>query len=691
MTARHHGNERSVVRPEIQALRALAVILVVLYHLWPKRLTGGYIGVDVFFVISGFLITSHLLREVVRTGTITLAAFWARRVRRLLPAAMLVLVVVAIATILLVPDVNWRQYMTEIGASSIYLQNWQLAGDSVSYLAQNNSGSPVQHFWSLSLEEQFYLVWPVLLLIGLLATRSRSAQARHRVLLGIVIGLTIVSFVVSIVWTQQTAASAYFVTPTRMWEFGAGGLLAFLPALAGGARVRSALSWLGLAAMVVSAIVLNGATAFPGYIAVVPVLGAVAVILAGNPGTAWSPLRIGGLRPVQFVGDISYSLYLWHWPFIVIIPFIVGGPLTAVGKIGVIAGSVLIAYLTKKFVEDRFRTAPTRVIRRNRSAFLSAATAMLVLVATCGVTLGVLDGRDAAEAQRLEVVDSSKCFGAAAMEPANKCADPFATTGVMTPTFAKTDLNEIPDSRGGTTCEAIAESTDIRTCEIGSSTQPTRTIAMLGDSHVMHYMEAMRAITEHQDWKVLTFVKSSCGATGASDVVLNDLAADQSACAEWGTAVVDEIIANPAIDTVMFSNSANRYSQDDGANPITVARYQAVWNKLIAAGKKVLVIADVPRTQGVNIPDCLVENSADPTLCDTTSDVALTPDVMAQAAATYTSGTSLTLLDMTDKYCVDATCHVRIGGVIVYADLSHITNTWARTLAPYIEAALVSP
>ncbi|WP_213814332.1 acyltransferase family protein [Glaciihabitans sp. dw_435] len=676
------------MRIEIQALRALAVILVILYHLWPKRLTGGYIGVDVFFVISGFLITSHLLREVARTGRISLAAFWARRVRRLLPAAMLVLLVVAVATILLVPDVYWRQYMTEIGASSVYLQNWQLASDSVSYLAQNNSASPVQHFWSLSLEEQFYVVWPVLLVIGLFATRARAARIHTRVLLGIVAVVTIASFAVSVIWTRDVAASAYFVTPTRMWEFGAGALLAFAPVIARGAQLRTALSWAGLVTIALSAITLSGATPFPGSLALLPVLGTVAVIAAGNPSTVWSPTRLGGLRPVQFVGDISYSLYLWHWPFIVIVPFVLGSPLTAAGKVCIIVASLVIAFLTKKFVEDRFRTRPTPVVRRSRRAFVSAAAAMLVLVALCGTTITVLDGRNAAEAKQILAADSGSCFGAAAMEPANHCADPFATTGDMTPTFAKTDLNEIPDPRGGTTCEAIPGSTEIRSCDIGTSAHPSRTIAMLGDSHVMHYMEAMRAITSHQNWNVVTYVKSACGATGAPDVLLLELARDQNECAAWGTAVVNEIIANPAIDTVIFSNYANRYSQDNGARRITEARYQAVWNKLIAGGKRVLVIADVPRTHGDSVPDCLVANAADPTACDIPTAQALTPDIMAKAAATY-NGKSVTLLDMTDKYCRDATCHVRIGGVIVYADTGHITNTWSRTLAPYIEAALV--
>ncbi len=168
------------MRQEIQGLRAVAVLLVVLFHLWPDRVPGGYIGVDVFFVISGFLITSLLLREVDRTGSVDLAGFWARRIRRLLPAAYVVLVVSAIGVVALVPRTQWQQFLGEILGAGLYVENWLLALGSVDYLAADAPPSPAQHYWTLSAEEQFYLVWPLLVLVGIwLARRQRQQEGRH--------------------------------------------------------------------------------------------------------------------------------------------------------------------------------------------------------------------------------------------------------------------------------------------------------------------------------------------------------------------------------------------------------------------------------------------------------------------------------------------------------------------------------
>ena len=224
------------MRQEIQGLRAVAVLLVVLFHLWPDQVPGGYIGVDVFFVISGYLITSHILREVDRTGSVSLAGFWARRLRRLLPASYVVLLVTAVGVLLFVPRLMWKQFFGEILSAALYVENWTLAINSVDYLAADNAPSPAQHYWTLSAEEQFYLIWPLLVLLGLwlakrsLAGRSGGSQDHQKaVVLGVLAATTAASLAYSL-WASATEpALAYFVTPARAWEFGAGALLAFAP------------------------------------------------------------------------------------------------------------------------------------------------------------------------------------------------------------------------------------------------------------------------------------------------------------------------------------------------------------------------------------------------------------------------------------------------------------------------------
>ncbi len=678
----------TAIRIEIQALRALAVVLVVIFHLWPQRLPGGYVGVDVFFVISGFLITSHLLGEVDRTGRISIPRFWARRARRLLPASLLVLGVVAIATITLTPDTYWRQYMEEIAAAATYRENWLLASNAVDYLAADNTPSPVQHFWSLSAEEQFYLVWPVLLVLAAVVTRGRSVRRRRIALIAVMTAITVISLAVSIGWTYRRQPEAYFVTPTRMWEFGLGGLLAFLPVAVTTARpaLRAAACAAGLAAIGLSALLFAGTSPFPGYIALLPVVGTALVIAAGNPSSRWSPTRLMGFRPVQLVGDVSYSFYLWHWPLIVLIPIVFAAPLSGSDKVLIFGASMALAWVTKVFVEDRFRT-PRDVSRaRPRRVFATAILATLVVVGISAASISVLDARNDRDQAQVVAATANDCFGAAALEPANGCAEPFAPTGVMTPAFAKTDMNLVADPDGGWQCETVSGSDALRPCTSGATAAPDRTIAMLGDSHAMHYRAALTEIAERRNWQVVTYFKSACSGTGDPEVMLRSTE-DQDACASWGAKALSAIASNPAIDTVVFANVSSAYHQGDATTPIGPDPYAAAWRQLTDAGKNVLALADVPRTFGGDVPDCLATATGDPSKCDAPVSAALVYDAVADAAASSPDA-SVKLLDLTDKFCRDGTCHARIGGVIVYSDSSHLTATYARTLAPSIEAAL---
>jgi peptidoglycan/LPS O-acetylase OafA/YrhL len=311
------------VRPEIQALRGAAVLLVLAYHFWPATLRG-YVGVDVFFAISGYLITAHLLREVDATGRVSLPAFWARRARRILPASLVVLLACSVATIAFVARLQWEPSFEEIRASTLYVENWQLAYAAVDYLAADDATTPVRHFWSLSAEEQFYIAWPVLILAGAFAGRRAIAV--------VLAAVTVLSLAWSVHATATDPAAAYFVTPARPWEFGAGGLLALaVPAASAPGRARIALSWAGLAAIAAAAVAYSPATPFPGVAALLPVLGTIAVMAAAAPTP---PLR---LRPVQFLGDVSYSVYLWHWPLLVFAPILLDRAMTTPEKLTVLA------------------------------------------------------------------------------------------------------------------------------------------------------------------------------------------------------------------------------------------------------------------------------------------------------------------------------------------------------------------
>jgi peptidoglycan/LPS O-acetylase OafA/YrhL len=396
MGPENSARTRAAVRPEIQALRAVAVGAVVLHHGWPAVAPAGYMGVDVFFVVSGFLITGLLLRDAARSGRMHLGDFYLRRARRILPAAIVVLLAVSVATLVLVPQRMWESWFREFVASALYYQNWLLLADSQNPARDDLRSSPVQHFWSLSVEEQFYLAWPLLLILGLwIATRFKANRV---VALAVVLGaVTAASFVYNLIATAGDHNIAYFSTLTRAWEFGVGGLLALLAGtpIAGRDRLRSIVSWAGLAMIFIPITTFRTPEVFPGLVVLLPVVGTMAVIWSGMPQASWSPARVAGLRPVQWLGDVSYSLYLWHWPIFMFVPFLTGVPSPAWLMAILVAVSLLVAGLSKRFIEDPFRRSGNRLNRKPVLLLGGIALAIALVVGTGAVAPGVA-GEDVA-------------------------------------------------------------------------------------------------------------------------------------------------------------------------------------------------------------------------------------------------------------------------------------------------------
>ncbi len=688
-TARQSG-----VRVEIQALRALAMAAVVLYHVVPLRLPGGYVGVDVFFVVSGFLITAHLLREVERTGRVRLGRFWARRARRLLPASLLVLVAGALATVVWVPQTYWQGWLREVGASALYVENWLLAGDAVDYLAHTNAASPAQHYWSLSTEEQFYLVWPLLVVAA--AWVATRAGVHRRLAVGLLFGgLTAASFLYSLSTTVTSPPDAYFTTPARAWEFGLGGLLALVAATPpeGRERLRTLVSWAGFGAIAWSAVTFTALTPFPGTAALVPVLGTVAVIWAGSPRWDWSPTTLADFGPVRFLGDVSYSAYLWHWPLVVITPFAIGAEMGTREKVAVLVATVVLAWATKVWVEDPVRTG-TPLARRGDGATLLAtvvATALVVGGATVGwhhVQSEVDEARAAASTD-----GGDPCFGAGATDPANGCGDPYAAEGpAADPVFAKSDLPH------GFECMSVLAGTDVVTCRFGSE-DPVETVALLGDSHAASLYEAMETVAEREDWAVVTYLKAGCPGLGTSSLpAVNQPAEERPACETWGRAALQQIADDPAITRVFTSHRSDVYRyEDDGGQLHTGFPTELVGDplqRLADAGKQVTVIRAVPTTNGfhagpelvnleVSAPDCIARAGGTHDPCAGPRDVRLGPDRLVEAVERL-GDDRISVLDLTDAFCDERTCHQLVGGVIVYFDGSHLSATFSRTLGRLI-------
>lgn len=675
----HAVSHRRSVRIEIQALRAAAVLSVVLYHLWPNRLPGGFVGVDVFFAISGFLITGHLLSEVARTGRIAVGTFWARRVRRLLPASLLVLLATAVAVLLVVPRTYWTQFSHAILGSTLYAENWVLASQAVDYLAADNTVTPVQHFWSLGVEEQFYLVWPVLLLLTVLVARRHA----HR---GVVVVLSVLfagSLALSVYTTATNPSLAYFGTHIRVWEFAAGGLVAAVQpgVLRVDVRVRSALSWLGWAGIAATLLLFTGETPFPSATALLPVLATLAVIVAGAPAAGeeridrWTPTGFMGFGPVQVLGDLSYSLYLWHWPLIVIVPFATGRPLGFVDKVVILVAGVLLAALTKRFVEDTTRNAMPSARRRNVLTFGAAGLAMALVAA---VPLGTvqytqtIQARSAAAANKL-ASSGSDCFGAPAMLSTNTCDDRPKAAALLPDRASLFD-----DTGGAFSCYRPAGQATLQRCSFGAEATDAKKVALVGDSHAAMLIPGLRDRAARAGWHVDTFVGNG-GVWRLPDSV--PAGSDR----DYLQALQDALVGG-GYDMILTTAHRDLQTTDSRQRTIVPA-IDGAWRVAQEAGSKVVPILDNPEitTEALS---CVSDAPADQRSFDSCS----VPEQQGLGGADYNGlaadAAGIAAVDLHQYFCRDDTCPVVIGGVIVYRDAHHMTATYSKTLAPFlVEAA----
>jgi peptidoglycan/LPS O-acetylase OafA/YrhL len=666
------------VRPEIQALRAAAVALVVIYHFWPSALPGGFVGVDVFFAISGFLITSHLLREIDRTGTVSLPGFWARRARRILPAALVVLLLCAVATVLFVPMNYWQQFFTEMRASSAYGQNWHLAATAVDYTAADNAPSLVQHYWSLSAEEQFYIVWPVLIVLALAVSRSR------RSIVVVMSALTALSLAYSIHHTAANPAEAYFVTPTRAWEFGLGGLLALLPHSGRFPdALRSGLSWLGIGAIAVAGLTYSDSTAFPGYTALLPVLGALAVIVAGAPALRWAPTPAIGLKPVQFLGDISYSVYLWHWPLLILAPFVIGGELHGGTKACLIALTIAAAWVTKQVVEDPCRRGAFLVRHKARWTFTAAAAATALVIGASFGGASYVQAQireDARESARI-LASNPPCFGAAARDPEKPCSNPELRKVVVPTPLEARDRPNAP-------CKMIEHGKRINVCAFGvPAAEANGTIALVGDSHASHWRAALAVVAREKRWRGLSVTRSGCPFSRATKQLRSPLKGE---CRRWNRELPGWFARHREVSTVfVVQASGGKWDIPRGRSRFEaeVAGFRDAWKALPRSVKRIVVIRDTPKDRPTT-HDCvqraMAKDRSAGTACAVPRGQAMVRDAQA-VAATRLRSSRVRSVDFTRFFCDGRRCFPVIGGALVHKDDHHLTEVFATTLGPYLQ------
>ncbi len=663
MTAATLGRE---IRPEIQALRAVAVALVLVYHWWPSSLSGGFVGVDVFFAISGYLITAHLLREVDATGRLSLLGFWARRARRILPAALVVLLFCTLATLAFVARLHWEEFFQGIRASTLYVENWHLARVAVDYLAADNAPTPVQHFWSLSAEEQFYLVWPVLILAG--------AAIGRRAIAVVLWAVTLASLAWSVHLTAADPAVAYFVTPTRAWEFGAGGLLALAAAPA---RSRPAVSWAGLAAIAVAAVAYSSATPFPGVAALLPVLGTLAVIWAAAPA---APLT---QRPVQLLGDISYSVYLWHWPLLVLAPIVLARATTTPERLLLLALTIGLGWVTKVAVEDPVRRGSFLVGRRPAWTFatMAAGSAVVLGLALSGqseVRRTIAEARD--DSSRI-LRRPPSCFGAAARDPRRHCPDgKLRLTVVPTPIEAR-DSSNAP-------CTRVERTGLLNVCAFGARQARSRsTIALIGDSHASHWRAAVDVAAEARRWRGLSIAHTDCPLSTAVREIPEPR---RSECVRWNREVLAWLERHPEVGTIFVSQSvAGSVEVAPGMSEFDtqVEGYREAWRRVPRSVERIVVLRDTPRAlpEGATlecVEEAMRERRDAGRACALPRSRALARDPAAVAARL--EAPRVRTVDLTSFFCDARRCFAVVGGALVHRDVSHMTTVFGTTLGRFL-------
>lgn len=671
---------KTIFRGDIQGLRAIAVGLVVIYHLWPLRLTGGFIGVDVFFVISGFLITSHLVKNPPRKPR-DFGNFWIRRVKRLLPASFLVLAVSLVGIRLIAPESVWKDWGGQVLAATFYFENWSLAASSVDYLAADNAPSAVQHFWSLSVEEQFYLFWP-LIIGGLFVLGAILGVKGIKVpRLGVFVILA-ASLAYSIHLTNNEPGIAYFSTFTRGWELAVGGMIAMIPKASERFRAShaaSALSWGGLAAIVGAAVYFDAATPFPSYTAALPVLGTAATIWAHAEAKS-SPTGILSWKPSRFIGDHSYSIYLWHWPIIVLAPFLIG-TLKWPQKLMVLALTVALAMATKTFVEDRFRKSmdTSKVITGGRFLLVGSLTLGLVSGGFLYTTQQreLQQGDLLTQASAVENTVGFECFGGAAM--INDCA--VSSKDLMTPSPAavKTDKS----AAYADDCWSSGEFKDRPICTYGTGKTQ---VALSGNSHAGHWLPALQEIAKENDWTITTFLASRCAPTDSP--LAFDSAEKIEGCLDYGKWVLDQT-ANDQFDLIITSSRQSLPVAGETLKTTlkpAIAGYKSYLEKWSSAGTPIIVLRDNPFPGHTvpNVPDCISASEQPIKECSGTSKSWHSMDPLTDAAKQINSD-RIPVIDMSEFFCRDGVCPAIIGSVIPYFDGSHISATYARTLTPYLK------
>ena len=662
-------------RPEIEGVRAVAALLVAVYHIWIGSVSGG---VDVFFIVSGYLITTSLLSKMEREGRINLFEYLLGLARRLFPIAFTVLLFTTVFAILILPESVWKQTIPEIFSSAFYFQNWQLANTAVDYLAKDNIASPFQHFWALSIQGQFYVTWPLIIILAyFIATKIFKLPVR-KTLLAVLSIIFTVSLGYSIYITSANQPWAYFDTFARVWEFSLGGILALLiPYLKFKKSISFVIGWVGLVVICFTGILLPVSNVFPGYAALLPTTGVMLVILAAENGSRFGVEKLLGSKPFLYLGNISYGFYLWHWPVLIFYSAYLGTDKVSLqGGLAILLGSFTLSIMSVNILEARIRKISVKQSKVKLAGILAALMLPVIFVAT---SWGIYVDKLQEGLNEEYTVEDYPAGNTNSAIDENIVEDHPGARTISDNIKANPDIEPIPrainakrdvplfyDDRE---CFSSRTEKGVNKCSYGELDNPTYTIALVGGSHSGHWLPALEIVAEKQNLQIDLYNKDAC--RFSNDDFNGTLS---ESCMEWNDAVMEPLLADPP-DLIFTTANVN-------SGDTIPAGFLSKWEEFEGI-TKVFALRDNPRMDE-DPPLCVEKN---PDKCSVQRKDALS--AIPPWENTENIPDNVIFADMSEYFCDDKTCQPVIGNVLVYRDYHHITATYSRTLAPALEKHLV--
>jgi peptidoglycan/LPS O-acetylase OafA/YrhL len=669
------------LRPDIQALRGLAVTLVVLAHAGVAFAAGGYVGVDVFFVISGFLITSGLLRETDRTGTLSLRRFYARRAIRILPLATLVSLATMIGCRLFASKVRYAEFMHDALAGALYFVNVDLAESGTDYLREGSSPSPFQHLWSLSVEEQFYFLWPLLLLVSWKLIRRPWLRALP---LGV---LCLVSYVLGVRATETSPSWAYFGPHTRLWELGAGALLAFgagalerLPR-----QLAVVCTWLGLVGILAAATLYDADTPFPGHFALLPVLGA-ALVIAGGCRAASPASTPVALRPATWLGDLSYGWYLWHWPLLMLGPLALGRAAGVWLNLALCAVALALAWASLHLLENPVRfSASLRRRPTTAVAFGLGLSATVVSVALVSTAFPPAIGSSTRVPGLAEALTT-------ASDPQSRLTALLAAPATALPSNLSPELAAIKAKRSAVyldSCHVNYTATSSPTCEYGDPSAD-KVVVLYGDSHAAQWFPALEKLSHQYGWKLVSLTKASCK---TADITIVSGDGPYTSCDTWRDKALERIEQlHPTLVLASSSEAARPFEPMKDPLGDWTAGYARVYERLAEAADHVAVLLDTPWPNAKDDPvECASTHPLRLEKCESDQSDAIKNTTLREANRQGALRAGAAVIDPKPWLCPGSgNCPVAVRDTFVYRDESHMAETYAEALTPVLGQELRS-